>query len=224
LYGESEMCKSECYRGFISVEIFLYNLYPSWLNRSLVVAELQARRVIMWTNEHLRLLIDEKKTRNIEYYDIMGISREDFWNSVADKILHRIPMQGKIPKSQERRRNRTPPTYEEVSSMLNMSRRESPADNASNVNDTGGNSGHNANIADGNSGNNTNNVGENLGNNTNNIDGNLDNVTYSSSSELANTTSNLNTSTSRSDSDLSMSDVGDSQPPHMEPINEEGGG
>ncbi|CAG8761915.1 4617_t:CDS:2, partial [Ambispora leptoticha] len=55
-------------------EIFLYNLYPSWLNRSLVVAELQARRVIMWTNEHLRLSIDERKlgTSNIMISWVLG--------------------------------------------------------------------------------------------------------------------------------------------------------
>ncbi|CAG8813862.1 10128_t:CDS:2, partial [Racocetra persica] len=72
-------------------------------------------------------------------------------------------------RREERRRNRTPPpTYEEVSSMINMSRREFPAsqrdrsasstqrnltrrdettnrDNVSNVNDADGNSGHNTN-------------------------------------------------------------------------------
>ncbi|CAG8779267.1 11843_t:CDS:2, partial [Gigaspora rosea] len=72
-------------------------------------------------------------------------------------------------RRKERWRNRTPPpTYEEVSSMINMSRRESPAsqrdrsasltrknptrrdettnrDNVSNVNDVDGNSGHNTN-------------------------------------------------------------------------------
>ncbi|CAG8806849.1 11276_t:CDS:2, partial [Racocetra persica] len=72
-------------------------------------------------------------------------------------------------RREERRRNRTsPPTYEEVSSMINMSRRESPAsqrdqsasptrrnptrrdettnrDNVSNVNDADGNSGYNTN-------------------------------------------------------------------------------
>nr|CAG8558089.1 64_t:CDS:2 [Entrophospora candida] len=51
-------------------------------------------------------------------------------------------------------------------------------DNASNVNDAGGN----------------------LDNNTNNVGGNLDNATYSSSSELANMASNLNISAPRNDS------------------------
>ncbi|CAG8650770.1 14915_t:CDS:2, partial [Acaulospora morrowiae] len=41
---------------------------------------------IMWTNDYLRSLIDERKTRNVEYYDIVSISREDFWNSIANKI------------------------------------------------------------------------------------------------------------------------------------------
>ncbi|CAG8763835.1 15405_t:CDS:2, partial [Acaulospora morrowiae] len=41
---------------------------------------------IIWTNDHLRSLIDERKTRNVEYYDIVDISREDFWNSIANKI------------------------------------------------------------------------------------------------------------------------------------------
>ncbi|CAG8835817.1 254_t:CDS:1, partial [Racocetra persica] len=72
-------------------------------------------------------------------------------------------------RREERQRNCTPsPTYEEVSSMINMSRRESPAgqrdrsasptrrnptrrdettnrENVSNVNDADGNSGHNTN-------------------------------------------------------------------------------
>ncbi|CAG8819125.1 29100_t:CDS:2, partial [Racocetra persica] len=72
-------------------------------------------------------------------------------------------------RKEERRRNRTlPPIYEEVSSMINMSRRESPTgqrdrsasstrrnptrrdettnrDNINNVNDADGNSGHNTN-------------------------------------------------------------------------------
>ncbi|KAF0437230.1 hypothetical protein F8M41_004461 [Gigaspora margarita] len=96
-------------------------------------------------------------------------------------------------RREERRRNRTPPpTYEEVSSMINMSCRESPAgqkdrsasptrrdettnrDNVSNVNDADGNLGHN----------------------TNNVGGNLDNATYLSLPNLANTTSTPNLSLS----------------------------
>ncbi|CAH1769788.1 12699_t:CDS:2, partial [Entrophospora sp. SA101] len=40
----------------------------------------------MWTNEQLKLLINERKIRNAEYHDIVGSSRVDFWNSIANKI------------------------------------------------------------------------------------------------------------------------------------------
>ncbi|KAF0552140.1 hypothetical protein F8M41_022566 [Gigaspora margarita] len=181
----------------------------------------------MWTNKHLCLLIDERKTRNVKYHDITGISREGFWSSVANKIngqfnttytgyqckgkfyslvkdynymvgsssgkrsrtgeqyfeefrtrfwerpetqfdqIHNVNASSR--RREERRRNCTlPPTYEEVSTMLNISRRESPAsqrdrsasltrriptrrdettnrNNVSNVNDTNRNSGNNTN-------------------------------------------------------------------------------
>ncbi|CAG8765079.1 2303_t:CDS:1, partial [Dentiscutata erythropus] len=126
-------------------------------------------------------------------------------------------------RREERRQNRTPlPTYEEVSLMLNMSRRESPTgqrdrsafptqrnptrrdettnqDNVSNINDADGNSGYN----------------------TNDVGRNLDNATYLSLSNLANTTSTSNISTSQNDSDISMPDIGGSQPSCIENINEE---
>ena len=68
-------------------------------------------------------------------------------------------------------------------------------------------------------------MGGNSSNNTNDAGGNLGGklyATYSSSSELANMTSNLKITTSRNNSDYSMPDVEDSQPPQVEPINEEG--
>ncbi|CAJ0755464.1 8230_t:CDS:2 [Entrophospora sp. SA101] len=40
----------------------------------------------MWTNDQLRLLINERKSRNIEYHNIFGSSRVDFWNEIANKI------------------------------------------------------------------------------------------------------------------------------------------
>ena len=40
----------------------------------------------MWTDDQLRLLIDERKTKNTEYHNIPGSSRVDFWNSIAKTI------------------------------------------------------------------------------------------------------------------------------------------
>ncbi|CAG8806796.1 5810_t:CDS:2 [Cetraspora pellucida] len=222
----------------------------------------------MWADDQLRLLITERRNRNVEYYEIPGSSRVDFWNNIADIINRRFSTnymgyqcKGKFQnlvrdhtgiepepeydtlrnsahvferdrfdqihninafsrRREERRRNHTPPpTYEEVSSMINMSRRESPTsqrdrsasptwrnltrrdettnqDNVSNVNDADRNSGHN----------------------TNDVARNLDNAIYSSLTNLANTTSTPNISASQNDSDISMADVGGSQP--LEPINE----
>jgi hypothetical protein len=39
-----------------------------------------------WTKNQIRLLINQRKHRNIEYYRIIGRSRRDFWNSVARRI------------------------------------------------------------------------------------------------------------------------------------------
>ncbi len=40
----------------------------------------------MWTNEQLRLLIDERKNRNVEYHDIVGSSRVGFWNNINEQF------------------------------------------------------------------------------------------------------------------------------------------
>ncbi|KAF0488582.1 hypothetical protein F8M41_022246 [Gigaspora margarita] len=191
----------------------------------------------MWTNEHLCLLIDERKTRNVKYHDITDISREGFWSSVANKINGQFnttytgyQCKGKFHSlikdynymagSSSGKRSRTGERYfeefctrfwerPEVSTMLNMSRRESPAsqrdrsasptrriptrrdkttnrDNVSNVND----------------------ADRNLGHNTNDVARNLDNAIYSSLTNLANTTSTPNISASQNDSDISMANVG----------------
>ncbi|CAG8455061.1 8471_t:CDS:2 [Cetraspora pellucida] len=98
-------------------------------------------------------------------------------------------------RREERRRNHTsPPTYEEVSSMINISHHETTnRDNVSNVNDANGNSDYN----------------------TNDIGRNLDNVTYLSLPNLANTTSTPNIFASQNDSNISMPDIGGSQPSCM---------
>ena len=41
---------------------------------------------VTWNEQELRLLIDQRKNRNAEYYQIIGRSRVDFWNSVARRI------------------------------------------------------------------------------------------------------------------------------------------
>ncbi|CAG8809431.1 18622_t:CDS:2, partial [Racocetra fulgida] len=136
--------------------------------------------------------------------------RSRFWERPETQFdqIHNVNASSR--RREERRRNRTPPpTYEEVSSMINMSRRESPAgqrdrsasptrrnptrrdettnrENVSNVNDADGNSGHN----------------------TNDVGRNLDNATYLSLPHLANTTSTPNISASQNDSDISMPDIG----------------
>ncbi|CAG8584913.1 2686_t:CDS:2 [Diversispora eburnea] len=44
----------------------------------------------MWTDDQLRLLIDERRNRNAEYYDIPGSSRVNFWNTIANIINERF--------------------------------------------------------------------------------------------------------------------------------------
>ncbi|CAJ0751171.1 1447_t:CDS:2 [Entrophospora sp. SA101] len=44
----------------------------------------------MWTDDQLRLLIDERENRNGEYYNIPGSSRVDFWNNIAITINQRF--------------------------------------------------------------------------------------------------------------------------------------
>ncbi|CAG8721217.1 11508_t:CDS:2, partial [Ambispora leptoticha] len=134
--------------------------------------------------------------------------------------------------TRRRHRNRTPPpTYDGVSSIPSMNRREFTAGqrdrsasptrrvpsrrdentNRDNVNNLGGDLG--------------NNVGENSGHNVDDtggdLGGNLDDTTYEFSSDLTSITSAFNISASQNDSDFSMADAGgDSQ--LLESINEEG--
>ena len=41
-------------------------------------------------NDQLCLLIDQRRNRNAEYYNIPGSSRVDFWNSIANTINQRF--------------------------------------------------------------------------------------------------------------------------------------
>ena len=41
---------------------------------------------VEWTERQIRLLIDQRKYRNEEYYRIVGRSRRGFWDSVARRI------------------------------------------------------------------------------------------------------------------------------------------
>ncbi|CAG8521618.1 12219_t:CDS:2, partial [Acaulospora morrowiae] len=143
--------------------------------------------------------------------------------------------------TRRRHRNRTPPpTYDGVSSIPSMNRREFTAGqrdrsasptrrvpsrrdeytnryNVNNLggdlgNNVGGNSSHNANDVGRDSGHNANDVGENSGHNVDDTGGNLDDTTYEFSSDLTSITSALNISASQNDSDFSMADAGgDSQ-------------
>ncbi|CAG8544024.1 10087_t:CDS:2 [Diversispora eburnea] len=101
----------------------------------------------MWTEDHLRLLISEQKNRNSEYHSIIG-NRMNFWDSIL--ICQYIAgnnseRQSKVEtpfdmihnsniamgRAQERCRNRTPPpTYDELTSMIGSSCRESSAEEA----------------------------------------------------------------------------------------------
>ncbi|CAG8651563.1 4203_t:CDS:2, partial [Paraglomus brasilianum] len=176
----------------------------------------------------IKISISELSFRGLLYFKEFN---SHFWvrPETPFDILHNTNT-----STRKRRRNRTPPPTYEVSSILSTSRRESTTNqrNRSASPIRWATSGRNEDISDivttgnnrdnGNNGNNVNNVSGDC-RNANDVGGNLDNATYSSSSELANMISKLNTSTSCSDSDLSMPDVGDSQPPQVEPINEEGG-
>ena len=44
------------------------------------------RQMRQWTYQEIRLLIDQRKNRNLEYYRIVGRSRRDYWNSIARRI------------------------------------------------------------------------------------------------------------------------------------------
>ena len=41
---------------------------------------------VTWSDQEIRLLINQRKNRNVEYYRIHGRSRTDFWDSVARRI------------------------------------------------------------------------------------------------------------------------------------------
>ena len=41
---------------------------------------------VTWSDQEIRLLINQRKNRNIEYYRIIGRSRAGFWDSVARRI------------------------------------------------------------------------------------------------------------------------------------------
>ena len=41
--------------------------------------------MVVWTDDQIRILIDERKNRNIEFHDY-GRERIGFWDSVATKI------------------------------------------------------------------------------------------------------------------------------------------
>lgn len=41
---------------------------------------------ITWNEREVRLLIDQRKNRNLEYYQTIGRSRVPFWDSVARRI------------------------------------------------------------------------------------------------------------------------------------------
>ncbi|RHZ47160.1 hypothetical protein Glove_590g28 [Diversispora epigaea] len=42
------------------------------------------------TDDQLRLLTDERKSKNTEYHDIPGSSRVDFWNNISNTINERF--------------------------------------------------------------------------------------------------------------------------------------
>ena len=44
------------------------------------------REMRQWTYQEIRLLIDQRKNRNIEYYRIIGRSRLAYWDSIARRI------------------------------------------------------------------------------------------------------------------------------------------
>jgi hypothetical protein len=40
----------------------------------------------MWTDEQLRVLIDNRKDYNNEYHDLVGNGKRNFWKNVSTKI------------------------------------------------------------------------------------------------------------------------------------------
>lgn len=41
---------------------------------------------VTWSDQEVRLLINQRRNRNIEYHETLGRSRTAFWNSVARRI------------------------------------------------------------------------------------------------------------------------------------------
>jgi hypothetical protein len=46
----------------------------------------RTRQRVAWSEEEIRLLINQRRHRNLEYYRTPGRSRTAFWNSVARRI------------------------------------------------------------------------------------------------------------------------------------------
>ena len=46
----------------------------------------RTRQRVEWSEEEIRLLINQRRHRNLEYYRTPGRSRTAFWNSVARRI------------------------------------------------------------------------------------------------------------------------------------------
>ncbi|CAG8688400.1 7849_t:CDS:1, partial [Scutellospora calospora] len=42
--------------------------------------------MVEWTDTQIRILIDERKSRNTEYHNIISRNRIGFWESIAKKI------------------------------------------------------------------------------------------------------------------------------------------
>ncbi|GES92522.1 hypothetical protein GLOIN_2v1874283 [Rhizophagus clarus] len=65
----------------------------------------------MWNDSEIRLLIQERRNRNEEYWNIAGCSKVSFWMSVATKINSNLELMkayvrgernGKLSKSGEK--------------------------------------------------------------------------------------------------------------------------
>lgn len=53
---------------------------------STTTANNNASTPITWSEQEIRLLVDQRQNRNTEYHQILGRSRRSFWNSVARRI------------------------------------------------------------------------------------------------------------------------------------------
>ena len=47
----------------------------------------RTRQRVEWSKEEIRLLINQRRHRNLEYYRTPGRSRTAFWNSVASGLI-----------------------------------------------------------------------------------------------------------------------------------------